>query len=1222
MSKKKFLLSYVLFSVAHLGAQPVDPHVLQGDAKFHSPDPQTLEIQTGHHTKIQWNEFSIARGETTRFIQPSSSAVVINQVMGLNRSDLLGTLTANGHIYIINPQGIFIGPDAFIQTAGFIATTFDQLTLNEEGQPLHFKGDSLKGITHLGEIQTAGGCVMLVAAQIDLKGKIEGGDIIATAAPEVWIKPTEKGIYLIPQVSLSEIENSLDPMEFVIKQEGLIRATGCVENEGRIYLVASQSATVEGQLKGHLIDLLGSQVILEEKGEIDVSNNGTGGSVRIGGDYQGSNSEVPNASTTFMKGTILANSLESGNGGRVILWGNNVCDFQGKIQAVGGAHSGDGGFVEISSPLGLNFRGAVDLKAPLGKTGLLLLDPFDLTVQPNGGVNTNVTITGACPAGTNYQASIAGGGIIDNGLLATALNNCNVTLQTSAGSNGDIYILEAITGWTQPTTLTLQADHSVNWNWAAGTTAHFTETPSGSLNIQANTDINFVIPAGQSNRTLGFHTGTGSITLNAANQITLSDGSGNNNSVGIMSETGATQITTGNMVLTSTGNPQINEGVCIGVNDLMFNGGACFGTTINNPMTFNVSGTVDLVANKGKIQIGNAIDTDTLTSLAGTITFTNIGSSLQLIGTESVIQIGHELIGVTSGPASMSNCDINFNNIAGNVLLQANESLLKIGHTTGTFTYTLNGAINMQNIGGSFTISDTTPSLNISSIHIGHSAEIINNPPGSYNINGNILLGPIQNDFSMTTDYGDCFVGHDVLRYDDTVSGDITLHALGGSPSVLIHSGVSGFADGSGFAGIGHLDALLSRPHGSNVTTIGPEAINITAQNGLSLLSSSNQLAYIGFYNPSPTVTPHTENINISALNITTGAGQPLTMIGGSTAALGKAFIGAQNSSGTLVCPITIQGPPVMQMTVPTGTGQALIQNTASGAASTITVNTQSLALNAGSGTCMISSADSLTVTSSTGSISLANDSQFRSVLDTLLTSQQDLTLTGIAQIASSRALLAQATLGSISIGSLSSMTAVADSTLTGGVNISLGANGFVTISNGSLELIVDNLFPTSPTRGPGAFILSSGASVFSPVTLKIYTSSRDQNNVSGLLNGQPFVPGALFVDSSQERWETYYPFAGLGSPFTLFYKNGPTPPPAPPFGPNGTVTGTMSFHRFASEYLQDLQRFDEITIEPYVLIVDLDFPVQKGTESYKFLVPYRRDYHLKWLEPATFLGR
>src|SRR3569832_65522 len=169
MSKEKFLLSYALFSLTQLGALPCDPHVLEGSVSFHSPNPQTLEIQTGHHTKIQWDTFSIAQGESTHFIQPSSHSVVINQVMGLHRSELLGTLTANGHVYLINPQGIFIGPDAFIQTAGFIATTFDQLSLSEDGTPLHFKGDSPLGITHLGEIETAGGPVLLVAAQIDLK---------------------------------------------------------------------------------------------------------------------------------------------------------------------------------------------------------------------------------------------------------------------------------------------------------------------------------------------------------------------------------------------------------------------------------------------------------------------------------------------------------------------------------------------------------------------------------------------------------------------------------------------------------------------------------------------------------------------------------------------------------------------------------------------------------------------------------------------------------------------------------------------------------------------------------------------------------------------------------------------------------------------------------------------------------------------------------------------
>ncbi|MGH2613340.1 MAG: filamentous hemagglutinin N-terminal domain-containing protein, partial [Rhabdochlamydiaceae bacterium] len=298
MSKKTLWAGLLSCSLAW--TQPSQPHLTEGDANFYSVDSQTLDIQVAHRTKIEWNEFSIAQGETTRFIQPAPNSVVINQVTGLHSSDILGTLTANGQVYLINPHGIFIGPDALIQTAGFMATTFDQLTLDEGDIPLHFKGDSRAAITHLGQIKTAGGQVTLVAAHIENLGTIEGQNITVVSAPEVWIKSDEKGVYLIPQVSIQQIEASRDPMEFVIKQEGLIRATGCVENQGRIYLVSSQSTNINGRLEaaGGSVDVLGDRILLQEKAFIDVSQIAKAGSIRVGGDYQGANPAIPNASHT------------------------------------------------------------------------------------------------------------------------------------------------------------------------------------------------------------------------------------------------------------------------------------------------------------------------------------------------------------------------------------------------------------------------------------------------------------------------------------------------------------------------------------------------------------------------------------------------------------------------------------------------------------------------------------------------------------------------------------------------------------------------------------------------------------------------------------------------------------------------------------------------------------------------------------------------------------
>ncbi|WP_421655239.1 CHAT domain-containing protein [Leptothermofonsia sp. ETS-13] len=129
-----------------------------------------------------------------------------------------------------------------------------------------------------------------------------------------------------------------------------------------------------------LVNVLGTQVGLIGA-TINASGLTGGETVRIGGDYQG-RGPVPNAQSTFVdaSSTINADSLRNGNGGRVILWADQITRFYGNISARGGALSGDGGFVEVSGKQDLVYQGFADVSAPAGNPGTLLLDPTNITI--------------------------------------------------------------------------------------------------------------------------------------------------------------------------------------------------------------------------------------------------------------------------------------------------------------------------------------------------------------------------------------------------------------------------------------------------------------------------------------------------------------------------------------------------------------------------------------------------------------------------------------------------------------------------------------------------------------------------------------------------------------------------------------------------------------------------------------------------------------------------
>ena len=109
-----------------LHANPTGGSVASGSATITGTGTSSVTIhQASNIAVINWNSFSIDRGEITTFIQPSATSAVLNRVTGGGISNINGTLDANGQVYLINGNGIFIGNGAAVNTAGFTASTLN-----------------------------------------------------------------------------------------------------------------------------------------------------------------------------------------------------------------------------------------------------------------------------------------------------------------------------------------------------------------------------------------------------------------------------------------------------------------------------------------------------------------------------------------------------------------------------------------------------------------------------------------------------------------------------------------------------------------------------------------------------------------------------------------------------------------------------------------------------------------------------------------------------------------------------------------------------------------------------------------------------------------------------------------------------------------------------------------------------------------------------------------
>src|SRR5690606_26103109 len=103
-------------------------------------------------------------------------------------SSLLGDLQANGRIFLLNPQGVLIGSEARIDTAGFLASTLDVANADFlAGADLSFAGDSAAAVVNLGRITATAGDVFLIGRKAVNEGSLwaPGGTVGFAAGSEV-----------------------------------------------------------------------------------------------------------------------------------------------------------------------------------------------------------------------------------------------------------------------------------------------------------------------------------------------------------------------------------------------------------------------------------------------------------------------------------------------------------------------------------------------------------------------------------------------------------------------------------------------------------------------------------------------------------------------------------------------------------------------------------------------------------------------------------------------------------------------------------------------------------------------------------------------------------------------------------------------------------------------------------------------------------------------------
>jgi len=494
-------------------AGPEGAQVVNGQVSFQQSSYNTT-ITASDKSIINYSSFDIARPEIVQFIQPGSSASVLNRILSANPTNINGTLLANGRVFFVNPAGVYIGAGARVNVNQLVASGLNITNSDFINGQYNFAGGE-GAVINSGDISAEK--VYLIGRQVANSGSIScpAGYVVMASGDRVFLG--EPGTDVVLEVDTPSLPESAETIEGSgVLNEGTIDAAG-----GKIVLAAgdiySQAISNTGSLSASVETGEAGQITLTADGG-QVTNTGTieasgskGGQVamegaRVGqfGTVHADGIDSDGGSVDLLASDVVALSSDSlttanagtnGNGGEVIVYSPDTALFRegARIEVKGGIESGNGGFVEVSGQQHVEVDGIADRTAVNGDSGLLLIDPANISITDNEPDYDDNAWAGddfapTTPAGSPSQ--------IDIDSLETHLGTGDTTITTA---------------WSGPPeqdpgeagNVTFSAGRDVDY----GGTNSFTVNADGSIIFMADSGINF--------------TGNSDITLNVGSSYSV-----------------------------------------------------------------------------------------------------------------------------------------------------------------------------------------------------------------------------------------------------------------------------------------------------------------------------------------------------------------------------------------------------------------------------------------------------------------------------------------------------------------------------------------------------------------------------------------------------------------------------------------------------------------------------------------------------------------------------
>ncbi|MDP3756801.1 filamentous hemagglutinin N-terminal domain-containing protein, partial [Polaromonas sp.] len=311
-------------------ALPTGGVVAAGGASITSTASTTTITQSTANAAINWQSFGIAAGQTVQFVQPGSTSVALNRVLGADPSSIMGNLSANGRVFLLNPNGVLFGSGAQVNVGGLVASTMSLSDAKFMSGDYSFTDAGNGSVVNQGNITAAdGGYVALMGKTVSNQGVISArlGSVALAAGNAVTMDVAGDGL-----LNVSVTQGAVNAL---VENGGMINADG-----GRVLLTA--------QAAGNLL-----QTAVNNTGVIQAQTIGNrNGTILLLGDMQ--------SGTMNVSGTLDASAPNGGNGG----------------------------FIETSAArVSIRDDVRVTTAAPQGLMGTWLIDPQDFIIGAGGNIS-------------------------------------------------------------------------------------------------------------------------------------------------------------------------------------------------------------------------------------------------------------------------------------------------------------------------------------------------------------------------------------------------------------------------------------------------------------------------------------------------------------------------------------------------------------------------------------------------------------------------------------------------------------------------------------------------------------------------------------------------------------------------------------------------------------------------------------------------------------------